>query len=259
MGTFLFHEVVFGPVKSRRLGVSLGVNLLPVDTKLCNFNCIYCECGWTSTKSGTEKQFQPRELVKKLLGKRLLEMNKNGEKPDVITFAGNGEPTLHPDFAGIIEDTIEIRNKLCPDSRIAVLSNATQLHKQDVITALQKIDDPILKLDSALPSTLNLLNCADCYFDVKEIINNLMKFEGNFVLQTMFVRGKYKNQIIDNTTENELSAWLEIVKKVKPQKVMIYTIARNTPSTDLQKVGIHDLEKIAKKLESLGINTQVSG
>ncbi|MBN2681083.1 MAG: radical SAM protein [Bacteroidales bacterium] len=259
MGTFLFHDVVFGPVKSRRLGISLGINLLPIDSKLCNFNCIYCECGWTISEKGVKKQFQPRNTVKQLLEQKLIEMSQKGEKPDVITFAGNGEPTLHPDFAGIIEDTIEVRDKLSPEARIAVLSNATQLHRQKVIDALQKIEDPILKLDSAFPSTLMLLNCPNCYFDEKEIINNFRKFKGNFILQTMFLKGEYKKQIIDNTTEKEVSAWIEIIKKVKPRKVMIYTIARDTPSSNLQKIEIQTLQKIAERVNGLGIETSVSG
>lgn len=258
MGTFLFHEVVFGPVKSRRLGVSLGINLLPVDNKLCNFNCIYCECGWTKNEQPSKQQFQDRSFVKNQLKERLVDMKAKGEKLDVITFAGNGEPTLHPDFAGIIDDTIEVRNNLFPNSRIAVLSNATQLHRQKVIDALLKVDDPILKLDSAIPETLMLVNCPNCYFDEKEIINNFKKFKGRFILQTMFLRGKYKSRELDNTTEKEITAWLEIVKKVKPAKVMIYTIARDTPSKTLVKVPLEDLEIIAGRLRALGFETQVS-
>ena len=259
MGTFLFSETVFGPVKSRRLGISLGINLLPNDSKVCNFNCIYCECGWSSTTSRTKPILQTRTDVNEKLIEKLVSMNENKSNLDVITFAGNGEPTIHPEFADIINDTISARDKYFPKAKIAVLSNATQLHRQKVFNALKKIDDNILKLDSAFENTIMLLNGPHCYFDKNELINNLKKFKGDFILQTMFVKGTYKKHPFDNTNEKEIEAWLSIIKKVKPKKVMIYTISRDTPSKDLEKISLNELNAIAKRVEDVGFETLVSG
>ncbi|MDP3432619.1 MAG: radical SAM protein, partial [Bacteroidota bacterium] len=159
MSTFLFDQIIFGPVKSRRLGVSLGVNLLPTDSKVCSFDCIYCECGWTPRKREKKAVLPTRALVKQKMEEKLLDMIRNNEFPDVITFAGNGEPTLHPEFEGIIDDTIELRNLLTPKARIAVLSNATMLHKSSVVRALLKVEDNIQKLDSAFEETIRRIDC----------------------------------------------------------------------------------------------------
>ena len=169
MSTFLFDEIVFGPVKSRRLGVSLGINLLPVNRKVCNFNCVYCECGWTGDMKNNPGIIPSRQEVYKALDEKLSEMKENGRFPDVITYAGNGEPTLHPDFPGIIDDSIELRNKYCPDSGIAVLSNSTRINEPLIREALLKVDKNILKLDSAIPSTIETINCPLVKIDVDEI------------------------------------------------------------------------------------------
>jgi len=260
MATFLFDKIIFGPVKSRRLGISLGINLLPTESKLCNFNCIYCECGWTDTDVPTEKKkFHTRETVKEALENKLIEMHAKGETPDVITFAGNGEPTMHPHFAGIIDDTIEIRDKHFPNARIAVLSNATMLHKKAVVTALRKADQNILKIDSAFEETINILNLPKKPIMVDKLVEQLDQFEGDFILQTMFVKGEYKGQHVDNTTDEELEAWLEILNWLKPNEVMIYTIARDTPLNTLEKISQEKLEEIAHMVNNLGIKSQVSG
>lgn len=259
MGTFLFDSTIFGPVRSRRLGISLGINLLPNSIKYCNFDCIYCECGW-NIKSNTEKIKLPsREDVAKLLTAKLKKMKEEGSNLDVITFAGNGEPTIHPNFDGIIDDTIKVRDQYFPMARIAVLSNATRVSKKEVFEALQKVDDNILKLDSVFDETIIQLNNPNNFKGVTEIIENLKKFNGNFILQTMFVKGKYNNQIVDNTTEKELKAWLAILPVINPKQIMIYTIARDTPASELEKVSINDLEKIAEKIKALGFQVQVSG
>ena len=178
---------------------------------------------------------------------------------DVITFAGNGEPTLHPEFEGIIDDTIEVRNTYFPKARIAVLSNATRVFKKEILVALLKIDDNILKLDSAFDKTIKLLNNPNNFKGVEDILSNLKKFNGDFTLQTMFVKGKYNNQNVDNTTDREINAWLALLPELKPKQIMIYTIARDTPANELEKIPLEDLDKIALKIKELGFTVQVSG
>jgi len=260
MPTFLFDKTIFGPVISRRLGVSLGINLLPNDSKLCSFDCIYCECGWNPKKRDKKVKLPTRIEVSTLLREELIKMDNESLNPDVITFAGNGEPTLHPEFAGIIDDTIQIRNELCPNARIAVLSNSTMLHKASVVEALKKVDDNILKLDSGITETILLLDQPVGKFDLRKVISQLKQFEGEMIIQTMFLRGKYNGQIIDNTTESELKAWKALLNEIRPKSVMIYTFARDTPSNDLHKIPVGELESIAASVkEELGLNVQVNG
>ncbi|MDP2887413.1 MAG: radical SAM protein [Bacteroidota bacterium] len=259
MSTFLFDQIIFGPVKSRRLGVSLGVNLLPTDTKVCSFDCIYCECGWTPRKREKKAVLPPRELVKQKMEEKLRDMILNNEHPDVITFAGNGEPTLHPEFEGIIDDTIELRNQLTPKARIAVLSNATMLHKPGVVRALLKVEDNIQKLDSAFEETIRRIDCPASNFRLEEVVENLKSFNGIVIIQTLFLKGNFKNEIIDNTTETEVEAWMKLIAEIKPSQVMIYTIERDTPATGLEKVKLDDLEKIAERVRAIGFEVQVSG
>lgn len=259
MATFLFDKIIFGPVKSRRLGVSLGINLLPVDSKLCSFDCIYCECGWTPRKREKKAELPARSTVAQNLGKKLQLMKDTGKLPDVITFAGNGEPTLHPEFAGIIDDTIMLRNQLAPACKIAVLSNSTMIHREQVFQALLKVDDNILKLDSAIPETIGLLDCPMGDFHPGKVIGQLARFGQKAIIQTMFVRGTHKGLTIDNTTEKELNAWMAAIKKIGPRQVMIYTIARDTAAEGLVKVPLKELNKIAGLIREAGIDVQVSG
>jgi wyosine [tRNA(Phe)-imidazoG37] synthetase (radical SAM superfamily) len=259
MSTFLFDQIIFGPVKSRRLGVSLGVNLLPTDSKVCSFDCIYCECGWTPRKREKKAVLPPRALVRQKMEEKLKDMILNNEYPDVITFAGNGEPTLHPEFEGIIDDTIELRNQLTPKARIAVLSNATMLHKPGVVRALLKVEDNIQKLDSAFEETIRRIDCPASNFRLEEVVENLKSFNGKVIIQTMFLKGNFKNEIIDNTTEAEVVEWMKLVAEIKPSQVMIYTIERDTPATGLEKVRLDDLEEIAKRVRAIGFEVQVSG
>jgi len=256
MATFLFDSIVFGPVRSRRLGVSLGVNLLPTDSKVCSFDCIYCECGWT--QSMASGNLPTRDNVRRALDKKLAEMQFKSDDLDVITFAGNGEPTLHPEFAGIIDDTISVRNSYFPNARIAVLSNSTMIHRSDVIGALNKVDQNILKLDSAFDHTIQLLNKPLMKFDVKSLVEQLKQFKGNLIIQTLFVKGTINNQVVDNTTPDEIAAWLKLIDEIKPREVMVYTIARDTPAQDLKKIPIAELRSIAMRVEQLGIPVQVS-
>jgi len=260
MATFLFDEIIFGPVRSRRLGVSLGINLLPLMKKVCNFNCIYCECGWTNDFGKKLSSLPSRKEVYEALDKKLSSMKEKGQKPDVITYAGNGEPTLHPEFPGIIDDSIELRNKYFKDARIAVLSNATTITKPHIREALLKVDQNILKLDSACDNTILLHNQPNKKINAADLINELKKFNGRLIVQTLFLRGSYKGFAIDNTTPEEIEGWLNAIKEIKPSEVMIYTISRDTPEGGkLEKVSLKDLHSIARKVNDLGIKTQVSG
>jgi wyosine [tRNA(Phe)-imidazoG37] synthetase (radical SAM superfamily) len=260
MATFLFDEIIFGPVRSRRLGVSLGINLLPVKKKICNFNCIYCECGWTNDYGNNLSSLPSRREVYETLDLKLSSMREKSQHPDVITYAGNGEPTLHPEFPGIIDDSIELRNKYFREARIAVLSNATTITKPYVREALLKVDQNILKLDSACDNTIQLHNQPNRTIIAADLIKELKKFNGKLIVQTLFLRGSYKGFTIDNTTQEELGWWLNAINEIRPSEVMIYTISRDTPEGGkLEKVTLKDLHSIAKMVNDLGIKTQVSG
>ena len=257
MATFLFNSIVFGPVWSRRLGESLGVNLLPVNRKVCNFNCIYCECGLTPDVNPAGEFPRARE-VKELLSLRLQEMKRNGEYLDSITFAGNGEPTLHPEFPGIMDDTIEIRNLLYPGAKITVLSNATLIGDKKIFTALQKADLNILKLDTVIAETLQNINCPKGNYILADILHSMELFKGKMLIQTLFFRGNLNGMTVDNTTETEVTAWLLVLEQLHPECVMIYSIARDTAVQGLESISQGELETIALRVEEIGINTQVT-
>ena len=255
--TSLYDNIIFGPIRSRRLGLSLGVNLLPIDSKLCSFDCIYCECGWNDEHPG-KRRFNAREDVRAMLDETLQKMVAQGTPPDVITFAGNGEPTLHPDFESIIEDTIALRDKHCPGAKVSVLSNATQIHREDVRRALLRVDNNILKLDSAFDATVQLMNKPQGAYTVTRTVELLKAFEGNLIVQTMFLRGEYLGQRVDNTTEEEVSAWLRLVEEIRPKQVMVYSLDRDTPCQTLEKVEKDELRGIAERVEALGIACSVA-
>ena len=250
----LFDSIVYGPIRSRRLGVSLGVNLMPTTAKLCTFDCVYCECGWNQPVS--HPQLPTREQVRAALEYQLSTLDVH---PDVITFSGNGEPTLHPDFLGIIQDTCALRDQYCPNAKVSVLSNSTQLGRKDVVEALLLCDNRILKLDSAIDTTMQLIDKpVNQHLTVAQIVQWLSLFEGNFTLQTCFLRGEYEGRVIDNTTPEELSAWYQIVDILHPKQVMIYVIDRATPLQTLSKVPADEMEAIAAPLREKGIDVIVS-
>jgi wyosine [tRNA(Phe)-imidazoG37] synthetase (radical SAM superfamily) len=251
--------VIFGPVRSRRLGVSLGINLVPVNRKVCTFNCIYCECGWTSERHLPTDGFPGRELVAASLEKKLKELAPGGGLPDALTFAGNGEPTLHPDFSGIIEDTLRIRDEHAPESKVVVLSNASLADREGIKEALMKADRNVLKLDTGIQDTFLRLNQPPASIRLEDIVRNLRLFEENLILQSMFVRGSHKGARIDNTTEEELSALLSLYDEIRPVEVQVYTIARDTPVSGLEKIPVEELESIAIRINELGIDTSVFG
>ena len=250
----LFGSIVYGPIRSRRLGVSLGVNLMPIAAKLCTFDCVYCECGWN--KPVLHPNLPTREEVRAALESQL---SAAIEPIDVITFSGNGEPTLHPDFLGIIQDTCALRDQYCPKAKVSVLSNSTQLGRTDVIEALRLCDNRILKLDSAIDATMRLIDKpVNAQLTVKQIAQWLSIFDGDFTLQTCFLRGEYKGQIIDNTTPEELAAWYKMVDYLHPKQVMIYVIDRVTPLETLEKIPAETMETIAIPLREKGIDVIVS-
>lgn len=249
----LFTSIVYGPIHSRRLGVSLGVNLMPTNAKLCTFDCVYCECGWNQPVS--HPQLPTREQVRDALKAQLQNLNT---PLNVITFSGNGEPTLHPDFLGIIQDTCELRDLYCPEAKISVLSNSTQLMREDVVEALRLCDNRILKLDSAIDDTMRLIDQpVNPNLSVKQIVERLQQFDGDFTLQTCFLHGEYQGQIIDNTTSEELQAWYQIIEVLHPKQVMIYVIDRTTPLQTLSKVPAEQMQQIAQPLRDKGIDVIV--
>ncbi len=256
MATFLFNEIIFGPIKSRRLGVSLGVNLLPEDYKFCTYDCLYCECGWT-LESNKKINLHTREEIKETLDLKLKQMLEANEAPDNITFAGNGEPTIHPDFENIIDDTIDLRNKYFPKALISVLSNATQIHKQSVINALNKVDQNILKLDSAVDSTFEIINQPKTSISIEKLVDRLKVFKGNLIIQTMFIKGSFKGEAFDNTTDFEVEKWIDVLKEIMPKQIMIYPIARDTPLDTLEIVPTEKLNSIANKVKQLEMNISV--
>ena len=253
-----YPSPIFGPIHSRRLGISLGINLLPGDGKACTFDCIYCECGLNKDNIPHEK-FPTRQAVKEALRVQLQKMKDEQTPPDVLTFAGNGEPTLHPDFAGIIDDTIAIRNEFFPDAKVSVLSNATQIHHQDVFDALMRVDNNILKLDTiSMPYIKMLDQPVSRTYDVENIIRQMKDFNGHCIVQTMFLTGTYNGQDVDNTTDEYVIPWIEALRTISPSMVMIYTIDRKTPFPTLEKAGKEKLDKIAGMVQKYGIPCQAS-
>ena len=257
--SILFNEIIFGPIHSRRLGVSLGINLLPRDGKLCSFDCVYCECGYNIQGKG-KSGMPTQEEVFHALEIKLQEMKESGTAPDVITFAGNGEPTLHPSFEAIIDDTIVLRDRYFPKARICVLSNGTLVRKESVFNALNKVDENILKLDSAIQETVRRLDSPNLRtFSIHDTIASYKKFNGKLIIQTLFVRGIHNGKTIDNTTPLEIADWLSALEEIKPASVMIYTIDRATPEKNLKKVPLAELKEIAAKVKALGFKTSVAG
>lgn len=258
MVTILFHSTIFGPIHSRRLGASLGVNLSPNDGKVCSFDCVYCEAGYNSQGAGTTG-LPRREDVSRELEMKLKSMIEAGEHLDVITFSGNGEPTLHPQFAEIIDDTITLRDKYFPQVKISVLCNSTRLGDESVVAALRKVDNNILKLDSAITSTMRLIDQpASPSFTSEGVIEQIAQFAGQCVVQTMFLRGEHDGKNIDNTTIEEVEALIRAYKRISPRQVMIYSIDRKTPEQKLEKVSREELEAIASQMSREGINVTVS-
>ncbi|MCQ2266749.1 MAG: radical SAM protein [Bacteroidaceae bacterium] len=255
--TILYPSPIFGPVHSRRLGVSLGINLMPADGKLCSFDCLYCECGLNCERRPTLPR-PTRSEVAEVLERVLRDRREKGDPLDVLTFAGNGEPTLHPEFAGIIEDTRELRDRYYPEARISVLSNATAAHRPEVHQALLRVDNNIQKLDTVSPSYIRLVDRPAASYDVERIIESLAAFEGHVIVQTMFMSGQTEGISVDNTGDEYVTPWLEALQRIHPEKVMIYTIDRETPTAGLRKAKPEILDTIARRVKESGFQISVS-
>lgn len=258
MSTVIYPSPIFGPIHSRRLGISLGINLLPADGKFCTFDCIYCECGYN--KDYRPKMKLPtREEVSEALEHRLASMKAEGVAPDVLTFAGNGEPTAHPHFPEIIDDTLALRDKYFPNAKVSVLSNSTFIHKPAVFDALNKIDNNILKLDTVDIDYIRKVDRPTGSYDVSSIIEGMKAFKGNLIIQTMFLKGTTdEGEDVDNTSDKYVLPWLEAVKEIAPRQVMIYTIDRETPDLSLKKASHEELDRIVGLLKEAGINAGAS-
>ncbi len=248
MSTIIYPSPIFGPVQSRRLGISLGINLLPRDGKVCSFDCIYCECGFNEDHRPT-LPLPTREEVATALEHKLQLMAEDGQMPDVLTFAGNGEPTCHPHFAEIIDDTIRLRDQYCPKAKVSVLSNSTMIHRKAVHDALMRVDNNILKLDTVDADFINKVDHPNGTYDVEAIIERMKAFNGHLIIQTMFLKGPD----IDNTTDDYVAPWLDAVKDIAPQQVMIYTIDRETPDQSLRKASREELDAIRDRVIAAGI------
>lgn len=258
MVTILFHDTIFGPIHSRRLGTSLGINLTPNDGKICSFDCIYCEAGYNAQGTGTTG-ISPREEVRTKLEQKLAAMKANGDRLDVITFSGNGEPTLHPDFNGVVDDVIALRDRYYPQVKISVLSNSTMIDRPAVVEALKKVDNNILKLDSAIDRTMRLIDRpVNGHFNVTNLVERLKQFSGQCIIQTMMLRGEHNGERIDNTTDAEVEALLAAYLEIRPAEVMLYSLDRATPEKNLQKVPKEELETIAERFRAKGIKVQVN-
>ena len=257
MSTIIYPSPIFGPVHSRRLGISLGINLLPADGKVCSFDCIYCECGFNEDHRPS-LPLPTREEVAQKLEAKLQQMVADGQLPDVLTFAGNGEPTCHPHFAEIIADTIRLRNQYCPKAKVSVLSNSTMIHRPQVHDALMQVDNNILKLDTVDPAYINKVDHPNGTYDVDQIIDRLKAFHGHVIIQTMFMRGECKGESVDNTGDAYVNPWLEAVKAIAPQQVMIYTIDRGTPTQGLLKATHEQLDQIRDRVIAAGIPCSAS-
>ena len=253
----LFQSITYGPIHSRRLGTSLGMELMPLEHKLCTFNCVYCECGWNEPVH--HPVLPTREEVKAALETKLSAISSQSSAIDVITFSGNGEPTLHPDFLGIIEDTCALRDQYFPSAKVSVLSNSTQLGRPDVVKALKLCDNRILKLDAATDEMMRRIDLpVNEHLTVQTIMNGLAQFKGDFTLQTCFLRGEHSGQVIDNTTPEELAAWYKAVETLRPKQIMIYVIDRKTPEEHLSKIPREEMERIAAPLIAKGFDVSIS-
>lgn len=253
----IFNTNIVGPIHSRRLGVSLGVNLLPKDGKICSFDCLYCECGWNADHRGGH--FPVADEVMMQLEEKLQQMTAAGDPLDVITFAGNGEPTLHPDFDKVIDSTIALRDRYYPSAKVSVLSNATQIANSRVHAALLKVDNNILKIDGAFDATIHQIDQpGDKHYTVRQVVDGMKSFKGELIVQTMFVRGEHDGKIVDNTTESEVSAWRDLMREVRPHQIMVYSLDRPTPEPLLVKVSKEEMKDFVAPLIAEGFNVSIA-
>lgn len=249
-----FDDIVFGPIFSRRLGSSLGVNLLPSKGKLCNFDCVYCECGW-NRDGRSDNVFPTYDEVAAALTEKMSKASAEGVRVDSVTFSGNGEPTMHPDFPAIIDLTLSLRDRFFPEAKVSVLSNATLIGRKEVAEALMKVDNPILKIDASSDELVAMINKPAGRYRLAETVEALKKFEGRFVLQTMFLRSPE----FDTASPEALAAWMDIVREIRPREIMVYTIDRETPDKSLAKYTVDEMAAFVKPLVDEGFRIQVRG
>lgn len=255
--TAIYPSPIFGPVHSRRLGTSLGINLLPADGKACTFDCIYCECGFNRDRR-PRLRLPAREEVRVALETRLQRMRQEGTAPDVLTFAGNGEPTVHPHFPEIIGDALALRDSYFPDAKVSVLSNSTLIHRPAVFEALKRVDNNILKLDTVDEDYIRRLNRPAGHYSVADIIAGMKAFNGRCVIQSLFLKGSFEGMDMDNTSGKYVLPWLEAVKEIAPRQVMVYTIDRGTPAPGLRKATHEELDRIGRLAREAGLEVSVS-
>lgn len=253
----LYDSPIFGPVHSRRLGISLGINLLPADGKWCSFDCIYCECGLNKDSKATAA-LPTKEAVGEKLMAKLDELKKEGIVPDVLTFAGNGEPTLHPRFPEIAKRVKAVRDRECPQARMSILSNATQVHRPEVRDALMLFDNNIQKLDTVDSAFIRRVDRPQSRYEVEQLVENLCLFRGHVIIQTMFLGGSFEGECVDNTGDEYVEPWLRALERIRPSQVMIYTIDRETPAPELLKATPERLDEIAERVRALGMECSVS-
>ena len=257
MSTVIYDSPIFGPIHSRRLGISLGINLLPKGGKFCSFDCIYCECGLNKERR-TKNPLPTADEVVEGLESKLEELRAEDIVPDVLTFAGNGEPTLNPHFSEIVDRVLKVRDIYCPSAKLSILSNATQIRRPEIREALLRFDNNILKLDTVNPLYINTVDRPQGHYDVEEQIACLELFGGHCIIQTMLMKGEYEGHNLDNTTEEYALPYLEALKRIKPQAVMLYTLDRETPVSGLEKAEPEAMEAIAERIRELGIEVSVS-
>ncbi len=253
----IFNTNIVGPIHSRRLGISLGVNLLPKDGKICSFDCLYCECGWNRDHRGG--RFPLANVVMQELEEKLRQMQRDGALLDVITFAGNGEPTLHPDFDKVIDRTLQLRDEYYPSAKVSVLSNATQIGNPRVHAALLKVDNNILKIDGAFDATIRQIDQpGDASYSVRRVVEGMKSFQGQLIVQTMFVRGEHDGQCVDNTTPAEVAAWQDLMREIRPHQIMVYSLDRPTPEPNLTRVPKEEMARLVAPLVAEGFNVSIA-
>ncbi len=254
---FLWDSIAFGPISSRRLGKSLGINILPTTKKICSFNCIYCECGWTLERDFNDDDFYPVDTVMEAIENKLINCRKDQIAIDSITFSGNGEPTMHPHFGQIIDGLIALRDRYYPGTIITCLSNSTQLYRTEVREALLKIENPLLKLDAGSDQLYRLINRPTLPVTFEEIVSYLRGFNGQLIIQTLLFKGEIDDIYFDNSSGEELDLLIHHIVEIAPRSVMLYSLDRETPARHLTKISKEDLEKVAEKIEKKGIKTSV--
>lgn len=239
-------SIVYGPVRSRRLGLSLGINILPSGYKLCSFNCLYCQYGWTP-KPTLNPTYQIKDLpqpkeVSDALEKSLRQIIRQRMKLDSITFSGNGEPTLHPDLAETVEKAKTLRDRYVPQAKLTILSNSSTVGRKEVREALEMLDLKVMKLDAGSESLVHQLNAPAVPFYLAEIVDGLKRLKG-VILQSLFVQGR-----VTNADSDSVELWLQKVNEIQPRLVQVYSLDRAPAERRLWKVNRATLEWIASQV-----------